>query len=290
MADEHSSEHTHPGAGRQQAAHDPPTIALKPQAPLAERVLLPGDPQRALAIAQAELEQPPAMFNHRRGLWGYTGIAQDGKPLTVQSTGMGGPSAAMVVEELIRLGARTLVRVGTCGALVPEVALGELIVATEAIGADGTSAALGAPPRQRTDARLTEALLAACLPACARMGVPGCVRPDGYARMGGGNQIRAGGARSGPVVTTDLFYDERPGIEAEWTAAGAIAVEMEAATVLAAAARHGVAGACLLAVTDQLAAGHTGRQRMSDDEVEAVGLDLGRVAVDALCAAGESPA
>jgi uridine phosphorylase len=264
VADEHSSEHTHPGAGRQQAAHDPPTIALKPQAPLAERVLLPGDPQRALAIAQAELEQPPAMFNHRRGLWGYTGIAQDGKPLTVQSTGMGGPSAAMVVEELILLGARTLVRVGTCGALVPEVALGELIVATEAIGADGTSAALGAPPRQRTDARLTEALLAACLP------------PDGCARMGGGNQISAGGARSGPVVTTDVFYDERPGIEAEWTGAGAIAVEMEAATVLAA--------------TDQLAAGHTGRQRMSDDEVEAVGLELGRVAVDALCAGGDSPA
>jgi uridine phosphorylase len=260
----------------EEAAHDPPTIALKPQAPLAERVLLPGDPQRALAIAQAELEQPPAMFNHRRGLWGYTGIAQDGKPLTVQSTGMGGPSAAMVVEELIRLGARTLVRVGTCGALVPEVSLGELIVATEAIGADGTSAALGAPPRQRTDARLTEALLAACLPACAR--------------MGGGNQISAGGARSGPVVTTDVFYDERPGIEAEWTGAGAIAVEMEAATVLAAAARHGVAGACLLAVTDQLASGHTGRQRMSDDEVEAVGLELGRVAVDALCAAGDSPA
>ncbi|MCA1676286.1 MAG: hypothetical protein LC799_30285, partial [Actinobacteria bacterium] len=143
--------------------------------------------------------------------------------------------------------------------------------------------ALGAPPRQRTDARLTKALVAACPPG------PGWVRPEGCARSGA-----RGTGRSGPVVTTDLFYDERPGIEAEWTAAGAIAVEMEAATVLAAAARHGVAGACLLAVTDQLASGHThpdtGRQRMSDDEIEAVGLELGRVASDALCAAGDSPA
>ena len=58
------------------------------------------------------------MFNHARGLWGYTGTAADGLPLSVQSTGMGGPSAAIVVEELIELGARRLVRIGTCGALV----------------------------------------------------------------------------------------------------------------------------------------------------------------------------
>ena len=68
-------------------------------------------------MAQAVLEAPPKMFNHTRGLWGYTGTAPDGEPLTIQSTGMGGPSAAIVVEELIDLGARTLVRIGTCGAL-----------------------------------------------------------------------------------------------------------------------------------------------------------------------------
>ena len=56
------------------------------------------------------------MFNHARGLWGYTGTAADGRPLTIQSTGMGGPSAAIVVEELCDLG-RAAVRVGTCGAL-----------------------------------------------------------------------------------------------------------------------------------------------------------------------------
>src|ERR687890_1522811 len=100
---------------------------LQPTAELAERVLLPGDPGRALAVAQALLEPPPRMFNHARGLWGYTGIAADGEPLTVQATGMGGPSAAIVCEELIALGAATLVRIGTCGALDPAIELGILL-------------------------------------------------------------------------------------------------------------------------------------------------------------------
>ena len=77
-----------------------------------ERVLLPSNPHRALAIAQHLLDGP-RMFNHAHGLWGYTGVAADGAPLTVQSTGVGGPSAAIVTEELIGLGARRLVRVGS---------------------------------------------------------------------------------------------------------------------------------------------------------------------------------
>ena len=97
----------------------PQAIHLRPTAPLAERVLLPGDPGRALTLAQTLLEKP-LMFNHHRGLWGYTGPARaDGEPLTIQATGMGGPSAAIVLTELISLGARRLIRVGTCGALSP---------------------------------------------------------------------------------------------------------------------------------------------------------------------------
>src|SRR5947208_16054314 len=98
-------------------------IHLHPTAPLAERVLLPGDPGRALALAQSLLSEP-RMFNHNRGLWGYTGTAADGEPLTVQSSGMGGPSAAIVMTDLAELGARRLVRVGTCGALDPTLVLG----------------------------------------------------------------------------------------------------------------------------------------------------------------------
>ncbi len=69
--------------------------ALQPTAVLSERVLLPGDPGRALMLAESLLDSP-RMFNHNRGLWGYTGLAPDGEPLTIQSTGIGGPSAAMV--------------------------------------------------------------------------------------------------------------------------------------------------------------------------------------------------
>ncbi|MEA2194165.1 MAG: purine-nucleoside phosphorylase, partial [Solirubrobacteraceae bacterium] len=72
-------------------------VHIHPTAELAPRALLPGDPGRALALAQLVLTEPK-MFNHNRGLWGYTGEAiADGRPLTIQSTGMGGPSAAIVI-------------------------------------------------------------------------------------------------------------------------------------------------------------------------------------------------
>ena len=227
-------------------------LHLAPATELAERVLLPGDPHRALAVAQALLERP-LMFNHRRGLWGYTGRASDGELLSVQSTGMGGPSAAIVAEELIALGARRLVRIGTCGALARELRLGDLLVASEVRSADGASSALGAPERVLPDAMLTEAL--------AR-----------------------GAAHVGPVVSTDLFYDERPELAAAWRAGGALAVEMEAATVLRVAELRGVQAACLLAVSDLLSGGspNDGRVRIDEEGLQAAGLRLGEVAVGAL--------
>lgn len=134
----------------------PRLIHLKQQTELAPRVLLPGDPHRALAIAQALLDKP-LMFNHHRGLWGYTGTAPDGEPLTIQSTGMGGPSTAIVVEELIRLGAEVLVRTGTCGAFGGGFELGEIVVVEAAIPADGASRALGADGLVEPDAGLLAA-------------------------------------------------------------------------------------------------------------------------------------
>src|ERR1700733_211237 len=121
-------------------------IGLQPTTELAERVLLPGDPGRALLLAESLIDGA-RMFNHHRGLWGYTGRALDGDPLTIQSTGMGGPSAAIVIHELIELGARRLLRIGTCGALQDTLHLGDLVIATESIAADGTSRALGAGER-----------------------------------------------------------------------------------------------------------------------------------------------
>jgi uridine phosphorylase len=132
-------------------------IHLKPAAELAERVLVPGDPHRALAVAVALMDQPK-MFNHHRGLWGYTGTARDGALLTVQSTGMGGPSAAIVIEELIALGARTLIRIGTCGALSDRFSLGDIVAVESALALDGASRALGADGAVQPDTALTEAI------------------------------------------------------------------------------------------------------------------------------------
>jgi DeoD family purine-nucleoside phosphorylase len=233
------------------------TIHLKPAAELAERVLLPGDPQRALMVAQSVLASP-RMFNHNRGLWGYTGEAADGRQLTVQSTGMGGPSAAVVVEELLDLGARTLIRIGTCGALSSDLALGDLLVATTALAADGASVALGASGRVAADEGVTEALLEAGRPR--------------------------GGARPAVVASTDLFYDERSGMAAAWRADGAVAVEMEAATVLRVAERRGAAAGCLLAVTDLLGDGRDGRVRIDRERLDSAGIRLGEVAAAALAA------
>jgi uridine phosphorylase len=142
----------------------PRPLHLRPATELAERVLLPGDPHRALAVAQSLLDQP-RMFNHARGLWGYSGLARDGELLSVQSTGMGGPSAAIVAEELIALGARRLVRIGTCGALGDGLALGDLVTASRVIPTDGTSAALGADGELRPDPELRELLVRAGAPA-----------------------------------------------------------------------------------------------------------------------------
>jgi DeoD family purine-nucleoside phosphorylase len=226
------------------------TIHLLPTAPLAERVLLPGDPGRALLLAQSLLAEPK-MFNHNRGLWGYTGDAHDGRPLTIQSTGMGGPSAAIVIAELADLGARTLLRVGTCGGLDASLALGDLLVATEALAADGTSRALGAGDRIAGDPDLVARLLDAA-------------GPDGI---------------HGPIVTSDLFYDSPEGAEAQWRAQGALAVEMETATLFALARRRGLSAGCALIVSDTL---FPSRRRIDTEALHDAERRLGELAVAAL--------
>lgn len=192
------------------------------------------------------------MFNHHRGLWGYTGPSvADGELLTVQSTGMGGPSAAIVLEELADLGVTRAVRVGTCGAFDPSLALGSLLVATSALAADGTSQALGAGTWARPDAGLTAAL-------------------EG-----------ADGAAAGPVVSTDVFYDRDAGRAEAWIAAGARAVEMEAATLFQVGVRRGIAVGCVLAVSDVLSPDGA-RARLGAEELAVAGERVGRAGMSAL--------
>lgn len=239
------------------------TIHLHPTAPLAERVLLPGDPGRALLLAQTLLARP-VMFNHHRGLWGYTGTASDGEPLTVQSTGMGGPSAAIVIAELAELGARQLVRVGTCGALQRSLALGDLLIAEEAIPEDGTSRALGAAGRLTPDSRLAASLREAA---------------------SNGGHDRPPRVHGGVVVSSDLFYDAPEGAEERWITAGALAVEMETATLFALAARRGLEAAAILLVSDLVRP----RTRIRDEALRRGEATLGQVAAAALMAPSPHP-
>ena len=217
-------------------------IHIHQTAELAERVLLPGDPGRALRLAQALLDSPK-MLNHNRGLWGYTGTASDGALLSIQSTGMGGPSAAIVVSELIDLGAQRLVRIGTSGALAPGLGLGDLIVAESVLAEDGVGGTLGAAA---PDAELT---------------------------------ARLAGDHRGPVVSTDLFYDPRAGIEQAWAARGALVVEMECAALFAVAAARGIAAGAVLLVSDIVL---PARRRIDDDALHAGEQRLGAAALAAL--------
>jgi uridine phosphorylase len=133
---------------------------LHPTAELAERAVLPDDPGQALALTRVLFAETPRMFNHHRGLWGYTGVASDGAPLTVQSTGIGGPSAAIVVGELHALGLRRAVRVGRAWAVNGALRAGELLAPSVVIGVDGASRALGGGPRLEPDGDLIAALRA----------------------------------------------------------------------------------------------------------------------------------
>ena len=227
-------------------------VHIHPTAPLARRALLPGDPGRALALAQLVLAEPK-MFNHNRGLWGYTGAAADGELLTIQSTGMGGPSAAIVLEELCDLGLELAIRVGTCGALDPELELGDLVIADAALAADGASRALGAAARVAADAGLVAALRAA----------------DG-----------AAGARTGAVASSDLFYD-RDRDRVDGRRAGALAIEMEAATLLRVGELRRIRVGCLLAVTDVFD-GQAARRRIDAEDLLKATEQLGRLGAGAL--------
>lgn len=115
---------------------------LRPTAPLASDAILVGDPGRALLLAQ-ELLTRPKMSNHARGLWGYSGRTAAGRELTIQSTGMGGPSAALVLADVAELGVRRAVRVGTCTAVGERAELGELLLPSAAVAGGGSAASFG---------------------------------------------------------------------------------------------------------------------------------------------------
>jgi len=186
---------------------------LRPAASLAADAILVGDPGRALMLAQALLEQPK-MSNHARGLWGYTGLTPAGRELSLQATGMGGPSAALVLADLAELGVRRAIRVGTCTALAEELLPGALLVIEKAHawGSGGTGEAV------RPDPNLTTAL----------------------------RRELGGGVRGGAVASLDTLH--AGGAPAPVT--GGDATDMQTAALFGHAGELGVALAAVLIVTE----------------------------------------
>jgi len=215
-------------------------IYLRPTAPIAPDAILVGDPGRALLLAQELLEQPK-MSNHARGLWGYYGQEAAGLALTIQSTGIGGPSAALVLADLAGLGVRRAVRVGTCVAVDPSLRKGDLLLVEEATAAGGSASAFGAKPGEtlRPDIELTERLRSA---------------------LGSGD--RAG---AGAIASVDAHPDQAE------APPGTRALDMQTAPLLSQARALGVTAATALIVIESASDSMTLKGELLEDRERAAG-------------------
>jgi uridine phosphorylase len=204
---------------------------LRPTAPIAPDAVLVGDPGRALLLAQELLEEPK-MSNHARGLWGYSGQTPGGKRLTIQATGIGGPSAALVLADLGKLGVRRAVRVGTCVGPGEAFAPGELVVGTEALPEGENAAALGIARGEAVlpDPELTERLIGEL------------------------------GEQAHPAAVSS--FDVHPGEQAP----SEVAADMQSASLLARARSLGIEAAAVLIVAETVAGGHLEREEVERAE------------------------
>lgn len=223
----------------------------------AEACLLPGDPLRAKYVAETFLEGVEQK-NAERGMLGYTGT-YNGRPVSVQSTGMGCPSAAIVIEELVQLGVKRLLRIGTCGGLQSDLQLGDLIVAISAVPADATAQHLvGEPHAPTADWELVHSAVHSAKQLDRRV-------------------------RVGPIVSSDLFYNPDEGQYARWSDRGILAVEMEAAVLFTLGALRKVRAGCLLTVSDVVVEGEF--VRISDEEMKAAVDQMTELALGTVTAA-----
>lgn len=220
---------------------------------VAPYVLMPGDPDRATRIAEAHLDDARLITDHRR-MYGYTGTWK-GLPVTVQTSGMGCPSAAIVVEELCRLGAKAILRVGTCGTLQPHIGLGDLILATAASSLNGT----------------TERLVG--LPGFAPSADFELTRRAADVAEAAGQRLHAG-----PVGTCDIFYETDEALLDRLRRFGLLALEMEASALFTLGARERVRAGCMLLVSDIIATG----DRITGADKDAAVDRMTTVALDAL--------
>jgi DeoD family purine-nucleoside phosphorylase len=206
----------------------------------AEACLLPGDPLRAKHIAETFM-QDVVQRNAERGMLGYSGTF-NGVPVSVQASGMGCPSAAIVIEELVQLGVKKLMRVGTCGGLQPDLAIGDLVIALSATAADSTASHyVGNEPHAPT---ADFGLVHEAVHQAKHLGKP---------------------LRVGPIVSSDIFYQPDPDQARRWSDRGILAVEMEAAVLFTLGALRHIQTGCMLVVSDVFVEGEF--VRITDDDM-----------------------
>ncbi len=197
---------------------------------IAETILLPGDPLRAKFIAENFLENVK-QYNNVRGMLGYTGTYKN-MPVSVQGTGMGIPSISIYVHELIHdFGVKNLIRVGSAGAIVPEVNIRDVVLASSASTTNGFN-----KNRFRGFDYAATAdfmLLTDAYKSAEELGIKPIV---------------------GNVLSSDIFYDETNSHEL-FAKAGTLCVEMEAAGLYTAAAMARVRALAILTISDSLVTG-----------------------------------
>ncbi len=202
-------------------------IGAKP-GEIAETVLMPGDPLRAKWAAETFLDNPVCV-NEVRGMLGFTGTWR-GHRVTIHGSGMGMPSLSIYANELIRdYGAKTLIRIGSAGAMQESVKLRDIVLAQ-------TASTLSTPSR----GIFRELNFAPCADF-------GLLRAANDAAQARGIATHVGG-----IYSSDVFYDERPDLNEQMTRHGVLAVEMEAAELYILAARYGVRALAVLTISDHL--------------------------------------
>ena len=229
-------------------------------------VLMPGDPGRATMMAgllDGGLDKA-RLVNQHRSLLGYTGTYK-GKPVSIQTSGIGTPSFSIVMEELLMLGAQTFIRTGTCGGIARDLKTGVVVVATASVPMDGSTRTYlhGDPFAPAADFELTRALI---------------------------DTARAKGIdpHPGVVQSVDVFYNPDSDYAAKMRSRGVIAVEMEASALFYLAMRQqalgeNVRGGCILTVSDTLIKDDdvVGADYMSLDALEAATKKMIEIALEA---------
>ena len=197
---------------------------------VADIVLLPGNPQRAEYIAENFFEDPE-LYTDYREMYGFTGTF-NGVEVSVQTTGMGVPSTAIIVEELNMLGAETLIRVGTSGALTDDLDQADLVIAQSAASSGTTindwSDDVSLAPSADFE------LISKLYQSAQELEMP---------------------AHVGQIVTSDYFYGKTEDYQEQLKKLadyGVMAVEMETAALYNLAAKYGLRAATVLTVSDHV--------------------------------------